>query len=250
MAATLSLMATACMAPSDPAGRAAWQEANDPLEVPNRMIFGFNDATDILVIRPATEVYVAALPETLRDVVHNFVTNLTSPVVIGNALLQGDVDAAGDALGRFMTNTILGAGGLADVSKTAGVPYKPQDFGKTMGVWGVGEGMYLVLPLLGPSTVRDAIGLGVDSAADPFGYWAAAQDMRYLSGARMGADGLDRRSMVLDTLDNLRSNSLDYYATIRSLYRQHRQAQISGKSDQGPGADEFPDYALPPPGKP
>ncbi|MGQ9369831.1 MlaA family lipoprotein [Azospirillum sp. ST 5-10] len=240
-AVSLSLAAGCASTPPDGATGDAYYEANDPLEPFNRAVFGVNEAADILVIRPAAEVYHTLTPDPLQDAVQSFILNLLSPLVIANELLQGDFEGAQLATGRFLTNTVLGAGGLADVASTAGMPYEPEDFGQTLAVWGLGEGPYLVLPLIGPSNVRDATGYAVDTVADPVRIWAYGTDQKDLLYARAGAGAIDRRSRVLSEVDDLRRNSLDYYATVRSLYRQQRAAQIRD-SEQPAAAPEFPEF--------
>ncbi|HYH18155.1 MAG TPA: VacJ family lipoprotein [Azospirillum sp.] len=236
-AATALVLATAaCATPSG-------DSANDPLEPVNRAIWGFNEGTDILLVRPATEVYVNAVPDPVREVVHNFLINLTMPLVIANQLLQGDAQGASDATGRFLTNTILGMGGLADVATEARIPYESEDFGQTLAVWGLGEGPYLVLPLLGPSGLRDAAGLGVDTVADPARVAAYASGAKGALWARAGATTVDTRSQYLGTIDDIRRNSVDPYASLRSLYRQRRQVEINdGKATPA----EQPDFPVDP----
>ncbi|HYG91011.1 MAG TPA: VacJ family lipoprotein [Azospirillum sp.] len=214
-------------------------DANDPLEIPNRFVFAVNEAADILVIRPAAEVYRGAVPDPIRDAVQNILNNLLSPIIITNELLQGDGQGAQNAAGRFLTNTILGLGGVLDVATQAGIPpYAYEDFGQTLGVWGLGEGPYLVLPLLGPSNLRDATGFAVDTVADPVRLWAYGADAKNLLYLRGGTTAVNSRSLVLTQIDDLRRNSLDFYATLRSLYHQRREAEIRDRE----GATETPEF--------
>ncbi|WP_448190982.1 MlaA family lipoprotein [Azospirillum sp. sgz301742] len=238
-AAVLLALAGCASSPPQPA---SGDVANDPLEIPNRFVFAANDAVDTLLIRPAAEVYHGVVPDPVRDVVRNILRNLLSPLTIANDLLQGDFAAAQDDTGRFMINTIIGLGGAADVAETAGLPYRERDFGQTLGRWGVGEGAYLVLPLYGPSTLRDAAGLGVDSLADPVGYVARAHDLTGWLFVREGVSGLDKRANALRELDDVRRNSIDYYATLRSLYLQQRRTFIGGAAGAQPGVPEFPEF--------
>ena len=244
LAATFALALAGCA--SGPRG-AAQEEVNDPLEVPNRFVFAVNDAADILVIRPAAEIYYGVVPDPVRDAVQNVLDTLLAPLVIGNSLLQGDLQNAQNATGRFMTNTILGLGGILDVASAAGVPaYRTEDFGQTLGVWGVGEGPYLVLPLLGRSNVRDAVGYGVDSLADPMRIGTNAAGTKSVLYGRAGSSAVDTRSRLLREVDDLRRNSLDLYATTRSLYGQQRNAAIRNSTTNGPqDFPEFPDNATP-----
>ncbi|PWC34651.1 hypothetical protein TSO352_24600 [Azospirillum sp. TSO35-2] len=241
----LALTATACATnPADPGAKDAAYQVNDPLEIPNRFVFAANEAVDVLALRPAAEVYVGVVPDPVRDAIHNFIDNLMGPLYIANNLLQGNVDGATNATGRFMTNTILGVGGIADVASQAGIPHAPEDFGQTLAVWGLGDGPYLVLPLLGPSNVRDAVGYGVDTVGDPVRIWAYAHHGQGLMYTRAGVGAVDRRSEVLKSVDDLRRNSLDFYATVRSLHQQQRQAEIENR--KGPATPDFPDYTSTP----
>lgn len=240
-AAALALALAGCASGSGSggAGADAAYEANDPLEVPNRFVFAVNEAADILAIRPAAEVYRNAVPDPVRNAVQNVLRNLVAPLVITNNLLQGDGRGAQEATGRFMTNTILGLGGVLDVATEAGIPpYTLEDFGQTLAVWGVGEGPYLVLPLIGPSNLRDTSGLVVDTLADPVRIWAYGTDAKDLLYARTGVSATDRRSGLLSEIDDLRRNSVDFYATARSLYRQQRAADIR----DGKGATDKPEF--------
>ena len=240
-AAALALTVAGCAsAPGTSNGEVT---VSDPLEVPNRFVFAVNETADILLIRPVTEVYVGVVPDPVRQAVHNFIQNLMGPLYIANNLLQGNFEGAQVATGRFMTNTILGIGGLADVAAEVGLPEKPADFGQTLGVWGIGSGPYIVLPLLGPSNVRDAVGYGVDTVADPFRIWGNATDNSGLMVGRAGAAGVDRRSQVLREIDDLRRNSIDFYATVRSLYAQQRATAIGGGA--APATPEFPEFDAP-----
>ncbi|HYD64782.1 VacJ family lipoprotein [Azospirillum sp.] len=233
-AATALILATAaCATPSG-------DSANDPIEPVNRAIWGFNEGTDILLVRPATEVYVNTVPDPIREVVHNFLVNLTMPLVIANQLLQGDGQGAIDATGRFLTNTILGAGGIADVATAARIPYESEDFGQTLAVWGLGDGPYLVLPLLGPSGLRDATGLAVDTVADPVRIAANAGGAKGALYGRAGATTIDTRSQYLGTIDDIRRNSVDPYASLRSLYRQRRQVEINDGKGTPAEQPDFP----------
>ena len=242
-AATVALALAGCAS-----GPRSTEEVNDPLEVPNRFVFAVNEAADILVIRPAAEVYNGVVPDPVRTAVQNVLANLLAPLVIGNSLLQGDLENVQHATGRFMTNTILGLGGVFDVASKAGVPpYRTEDFGQTLGTWGVGEGPYLVLPLIGRSNARDAVGFGVDTVADPFriGVNASTSSNTALYARTSGA-AVDTRSRLLNEVDDLRRSSLDFYATTRSLYHQQREAAIQNSTSTGtPEFPEFPEDARP-----
>ncbi len=234
----VALAASGCA--SAPGAGDADAVVSDPLEVPNRFVFAANEAADVLLIRPAAEIYVGLVPDPVRQAVHNVIQNLLGPLHIANNLLQGDFEGAQVATGRFMTNTILGLGGLADVAAEVGLNEQQEDFGQTLAVWGVGPGPYIVLPLLGPSNLRDTVGYGVDALADPLRIWAQGNDQDALLYGRAGTTVIDRRSQLLTEIDDLRRNSLDFYATLRSLYGQQRAAAI--RDNAAVETPEFPDF--------
>jgi phospholipid-binding lipoprotein MlaA len=205
--------------------------ANDPYESTNRQVFEFNQKVDRAVILPTAKAYVAVVPEPARIGIHNFLTNLDLPVTFANDVLQGEADRAGETLERFSVNSTLGIGGLLDPATDFGIPYHSEDFGQTLGVYGVGEGPYLVLPFLGPDPPRDAAGQVVDIFLDPFTY-VSLREHFYYSAAREFFTVLDLRAKNLDTLQGIERGSVDYYASVRSLYRQLRNNEIrNGKPD-------------------
>ncbi len=232
----LAFSATGCATPppqSDPEAYAEFRELNDPIEPFNRVIFQVNRGLDALFLKPLAEFYLLLLPPPVQTGIHNFVTNLRTPVIFFNDLLQLEGARALNTAGRFAVNTTVGVGGLVDWASDWGMPYHDEDFGQTLAVWGVGEGPYLVLPLVGPSNPRDAVGLGVDSAVlDPFGFLATfiyneTQLLTILSYTRLGLTAVDARARNYDALNDIEKNSLDFYAAMRSLYRQHRQSEIN-----------------------
>ncbi|MDD9924368.1 MAG: VacJ family lipoprotein, partial [Rhodospirillaceae bacterium] len=154
------------------------------------------------------------------------------PLILANNLLQGDIDGAHQTIARFTTNSIIGFGGFGDPAGDLGVKYRSEDFGQTLGVWGMGEGPYLMLPIFGPSNPRDLIGLVVESVADPIDIWADNTDRDAIPVSRLLLRGIDRRARNLKTIDELEKSSLDFYATVRSLYRQVRADEIrNGDTD-------------------
>lgn len=237
IAALTGLLAACAAVPNDPQMAAAQAEANDPIEPFNRWIFNINEGFDLLLLKPVAVVYREVVPDPLRNNVRNFLTNLRSPVSVANDLLQGDVDGASNTFGRFLVNSTIGFGGLADVAAAAGRLPQDEDFGQTLAVWGAGEGPYLVLPLYGPSNVRDVAGFAVDSAIDPVNIYLRNNDRDALIYARIGVNAVDARSRLIEVIDDLKVNSIDYYATVRSLYRQRRNDLI--RDGVGTG-DEFP----------
>jgi phospholipid-binding lipoprotein MlaA len=230
-----------CVLPprDDPAALAAYNEANDPLEGVNRAIFGFNEGTDILLFRPAAEIYRTVLPNPIRNGIRNFLRNLRSPLDIANNLLQGDWTGAEVATKRFLINTTAGVGGVMDVATDNGLAYRSEDFGQTLAVWGIPEGPYLVLPLLGPSNFRDTAGVAADAYGDPLNLWAGNTDRDVIPRSRGIVGGVDTRAGLIEPIDDMRRNSLDYYASLRSLYRQNRISEINnGKA----GSEDYPEF--------
>ncbi|HYD17869.1 MAG TPA: VacJ family lipoprotein [Patescibacteria group bacterium] len=213
---------------------------NDPLEGMNRGIFAFNNIVDIAIIEPVAKAYNFLLPSFFRDGVQNFMHNLRSPLIVGNQLLQGDLKGAGVATARFIINTTAGIGGLVDVASAQGLPYEPEDFGQTLAVWGLGDGFYLVLPIVGPSSLRDTGGMVADGLADPVRIWAHDTDNDWIYYTRVGVEGLDTRARLVRAVEDLRANSLDYYAAVRSAYSQKRQSLI--RDEKAGDSASIPDY--------
>ena len=200
-------------------------DVNDPLERVNRAIFGFNEVLHESLLGPVANAYNRYVPQTVRTGVSNFLTNLSSPISIANNLLQGDLGAGFDLFVRLIVNSTVGIGGIADV--VGGEP-RSEDFGQTLGVWGMGEGFYLVLPIFGPSNPRDLVGkFIVDPYFDPFAHWVGNTGRDNVSYAKQGMGGIDEFAGVVDELRQIRKTSVDYYAAIRSLYRQKRKSEIS-----------------------
>lgn len=206
-------------------------DPNDPWESWNRQVFAMNMKVDRAVIKPVAQAYTDVVPEPARTGVHNFLNNLDSPIVFTNDLLQGEVELAGETVGRFGLNSTLGLGGLVDLATPAGIPYHDSDFGQTLGVWGVGGDPYLVLPFLGPSNPRDLTGTVADNFMDPLMY-LGIRSYTYWAIGHEGVSVLDSRARNLGTIDQLEQGSVDEYASARSLYRQYRNSHIQhGKSD-------------------
>lgn len=195
----------------------------DPIEGLNRVVFTLNDAVDTLVLKPIAAVYGFAVPLVAKQAVVDFYRNLKFPVVFANDLFQGNVtDGAAVTLGRFLVNSTIGVAGLIDMAEGFGLPWHDADFGQTLYVYGIGPGPYVVLPLFGPSTARDAVGTAADSFLDPLGYILPL-------GARLGltaGKAVSKREAVIDQLDQLRLGSLDYYAAVRGTYYQHRAQEL------------------------
>jgi len=196
---------------------------DDPLEPVNRAVFAVNRVIDGTVLEPAAELYDYAVPDYGKRRVADFLDNLRAPVVFVNDLLQGERARAGVALGRFLVNSTLGLFGLFDLASELGLPPHDEDFGQTLAVWGADAGPYLVLPVLGPSTARDLVGLLVDGFVfDPVAHLATTRQRI----GRAVTEGVVRRAQLDPFLDDLRAHSLDYYAALRSAYLQRRTAAI------------------------
>ncbi len=220
LAAVLTL--SACAAPS-PESLAA----NDPWELTNRDTFVFDVWIDHHIARPIAEAYQDVVPEPARGALHNAATNMRGPVVLANDVLQGRAGKAANTLGRIIVNTTVGLGGLIDVASRIGIPYHDNDFGVTLGVGGVAEGSYLVLPFLGPKPPRDILGSFADGAFDPMTY-ARFDGLGTFLTVRSTFNILDTEAQNMDQVETIERTSIDFYASARSLYRQHRAAQIRG----------------------
>lgn len=218
-------------------------ENNDPYEGFNRYMFAVNDFLDMTVLRPVALTYKTITPKTLQDRVHDFLINLRMPLVAVNYALQGEGKKSADAFGRFFTNSTVGLLGFIDVAKDVGNPYDPTDYGITLAKWGTSEGPYIVWPIIGPSNARDTFGTIMTAATDPVNIYSNYKDENWIPPTRFAADGVDFRARNMDTIDDLKKNSVDYYAKVRSLYRQKRNSLISG-DDAGLYDDEdFPEYS-------
>lgn len=208
-------------------------DGRDPLEPLNRAIFGFNEFVYEYLMTPAARTYNKYVPEIARDSLSNTIDNLKGPVILANDILQLEPKRAGTTVARFVINSTLGFFGLMDPASELGLAQHSEDFGQTLGSYGVGEGFYLVLPLLGPSNPRDAVGkLLVDGYFDPFGYYLDNTDNENWGYVRSGVSGFDEYAGIVDDLDNLRQTSVDFYGALRSLYRQRREAEIRNR-EQG-----------------
>ncbi|MGE4248929.1 MAG: VacJ family lipoprotein [Parvibaculaceae bacterium] len=220
---------------------------DDPLEGFNRAMFGFNQVVDHLVFEPAARVYRAVIPPPVRRGVSNVVTNLASPITLTNDVLQGNPEAAANTIKRFMINSTIGLGGIFDHASGLGEPLHREDFGQTLGTWGVGGSPYIVLPLLGPSNPRDMVGKVADTAVNPM-TWILYDAPFWERSIPVGVEVVSGREAILDDYDNLRKNSPDLYASVRDLYAQKRQAEIANEAagyDPGAGVSSLPPASIP-----
>jgi phospholipid-binding lipoprotein MlaA len=227
---------------SDDPATIARLEANDPYEAVNRSFFAINTKLDHGIVAPSARRYRNFVPEPVRGSIRNFLNNFASPTIFANDLLQGEWQLAGDTFSRFFVNTTIGIGGLFDVAKHSGVEYHYEDFGQTLAVWGVAEGPYVVLPLYGPAPPRDMAGLLIDRAFNPLSYFAGT-DPTVASATLTMLDLIDIRADNLENVDAIERTSLDYYATMRSIYRQNRKAEINNGEEDPDDFDDF-DFEL------
>ena len=205
-------------------------EIYDPLEPINRAIFSFNNAADRIVLEPIAKGY-KKLPSPIQSGISNFLSNLRAPLVIVNQFLQGQGENAIQSSGRFIVNSTVGVFGLFDVADKIGLEEKEEDFGQTLATWGVGDGFYIVLPLFGPSNVRDTTGMVMTMLTDPINAYAVSEGEAWLVPMRTAANAVDQRSKIIDEVNALRDNSVDYYAAVRSSYNQNRKAAIANVDD-------------------
>ena len=205
-------------------------EIYDPLEPINRAIFSFNNAADKIILEPVAKGY-KKLPTPVQSGISNFLNNLKMPLVVVNQLLQGQGKNAAESSGRFIVNSTAGLFGLIDVADKIGLEKKQEDFGQTLASWGVGDGFYIVLPIFGPSNVRDTTGMLLTYVTDPINAYAVSEGEAWILPVRTATNAIDQRSKIIDEVNALRNKSLDYYAAVRSSYYQNRKAAILNIDD-------------------
>ena len=205
-------------------------EIYDPFETVNRAIFSFNNVADRIVLEPIAKGY-KKLPSPLQSGINNFLSNLRAPLVVVNQLLQGQGENAIQSSGRFVVNSTVGVFGLFDVAEKIGLEEKEEDYGQTLATWGIGDGFYIVLPLFGPSNLRDTTGMVLTMMTDPINAYAVSEGEAWLVPMRTATNAIDQRSQIIDEVNALRDNSVDYYAAVRSSYYQNRKAAINNVDD-------------------
>lgn len=238
--------------PADTEAVAEFNETNDPVEPTNRAVFELNLALDKVILKPIATAYRDFTPDPFQESIYNALNNLRTPVILANDLLQGELARGGVTLARFAINSTLGLAGLFDVASGLGFEYHNEDFGQTLAVWGVPEGPYVMLPIFGPSNPRDTVGIVVDILLDPIFWWSNNTDREFIPLTISGVRAVDARSRNIDLIDELERSSLDFYAAVRSLYRQRRIDEISNGKSSGnfpapgismdldaPGLDEY-----------
>jgi phospholipid-binding lipoprotein MlaA len=235
------LLASCASAPSGASD--AQDDTNDPYENVNRVIFDANMTLDKYFFEPVAEGYRWVLPTPVRTGISNVLRNLKSPLIMANDLLEGNPERFGQTFGRFLMNTVFGLGGIMDVGTASKIPYHDADFGMTLAVWGVGSGPYLVLPLLNSSNPRDGIAFGLESYIDPVSVELRVHGYDDANYARMGVGLVSERADHIEDIDELKRSSLDFYATVRSLYWQDRNAKIeAAKSPANPAQPQSVSY--------
>jgi len=210
-------------------GGCATVQKPDPLEPVNRKVFAFNEGLDKVVLKPTATAYKAVVPAPARTGISNFFSNLAEPWSAVNLMLQGRFKEGASDLGRFGTNSTVGVLGFVDFASDWGMPRHGEEFGRTLGTWGVGTGAYLVLPLFGPSTMRDAAALPVDSFGNPIGYVGNVPVRNTMTVMK----AVDKRATYLDASRLIDEASLDKYTFVRDAYLQRRrQGQDLPPSDK------------------
>ncbi|MBZ6377929.1 hypothetical protein B5C34_02400 [Pacificimonas flava] len=250
-ASLLILLPVLSACATTPAGYETAQR--DSLEDFNRGVYSFNKAVDDAVLKPVAQGYVAAVPAPARKGIGNALGNVEEPLSFVNAVLQGKFKRAFRAVDRFVINSTYGFLGTIDRAAELGLEEQPEDFGQTLAVWGVGSGPFLVLPILGPSSLRDAAGFGVDTVTNPWTRFESSElNLSFEEqAAERVIDVVDLRAGLLGTADSVLAGALDPYVAQRSAYLQNRMAQITdgeASSAVGAGMEEFEpvDYGAPP----
>ncbi len=241
LSALVCVLCVACVSsPTNPDGSKPERSPADPWEPLNRSIHMFNRGLDKVTLKPVAKVYKFVIPSFMRRGVTNFSRNLQSPLNIINHFLQGKIGSGFKQAGRFLLNTTIGIGGLIDVATDAGIDVEIEDFGQTLAVWGVPNGPYVVIPVLGPSTLRDATMIPLNILADPLFHYkdSSVRDKVYLVRA------IDLRARLLSAEELLLKDAYDPYIRIREAYLQRRKYLIDdGESPE----DEDPYGDLPDP---
>jgi phospholipid-binding lipoprotein MlaA len=204
----------------------------DPWHRMNRAFFSFNEGLDRWILEPVAKGWDFVLPDFAQTSLRNAFDNLQFPVQLVNNLLQAKPQHAGRDVARFLVNTTVGIGGLMDPASLIGLPSSNEDFGQTLGVWGVPKGPYLMLPVLGPSSVRDGFGLAVDTSMNVAGYFIPW----YAGASLIAGNTINRRSLVIEELAAERRAALDFYEAVRSAFTQYREAVILDRGDADPGS--------------
>ena len=215
-------------------GGCASLHEKDPYEKFNRSMFNFNDAVDRNALKPAATAYKAVLPSFVQTGVNNFFSNLSDLWSSANNVMQGKGERGLSDFTRVLINSTFGLGGVLDLASDAGLAKHNEDFGQTLGYWGVPSGPYIMLPILGPSTLRDTAGLPVDIAADPWGYGISSRARNIGTVVRV----VDQRAVLLDATNLLEEAALDRYEFIRDGYLQQRKSRVFDGEDSRKAAKQ------------
>ncbi|MCQ2966276.1 MAG: VacJ family lipoprotein [Alphaproteobacteria bacterium] len=240
---SLLLCLTGCATvPTDPEALAEYERTNDPLEPMNRGIFKFNLGVERYVLRPVVLGYRAVTTQNMRENISTFLDNLQMPVTIFNDLIQGRFQQLGKDSSRFVINTLLGFFGFFDVANKMGITPHKNSFATTLSTWGMDTGPYLMLPLLGPIDGRGALGYLVDYASNPETYLASmtgSKSLDYLSLSSSTFKPISTYEQLMDVLDDAYKSSADYYAFMRSAYRQGIAKKIRAESGEEETINHF-----------
>jgi phospholipid-binding lipoprotein MlaA len=215
----------------------------DRFERVNRAVFGFNEGVDRYVLEPVAKGWDFVMPDLVQTGVGNFFSNVRMPIVMLNNVLQGKADPAVIDYCRLFVNTTVGLGGLIDVASHFGIPQNDADFGLTLGHWGVPSGAYIVLPILGPSTARDAVGRAADTAVG-LSYFYFIPWPWYASAGFRTVEMVNLRAKYLEEIDESRRSSLDFYVFMRDAYLQNRKYKLRGRAQDGAPEPFAPDEDL------
>lgn len=206
----------------------------DPWENVNRSIFKFNDALDVYLLEPVAKAWDFVVPNRAQGAISDAFDNARFPIDFTNGLLQGKPDDAGKTLGRFLLNTSLGMAGLFDVAKAAGLPGRQEDFGQTLGVWGVRNGPYLMLPVLGPSTIRDACGRAVDSPMRVWPFFVGTIPSLAITTTEV----VNWRARNIESIRDLKKGAFDYYSLVRNAFLHNRAAEVADHAAPEKGVEQ------------
>jgi len=209
-----------------------YDEFNDPLEPFNRAMLEVDKGLNTIIFNPTIAAYEYITPEAGRKGVTNVLKNFRSPITLTNDILQGKPYDAGVIILRFIINSTIGVLGLFDIAEQIGLPYHYEDFGQTFALWGLGEGPYLFIPILGPSNFRDIAGYAIDTySLDPMSWVSRANNPFWWQIGYSGVLTIDVKSQAKPLLEELERTSVDYYAALRSAYRQNRKKVIGIKEE-------------------
>ena len=232
----LSGCATHSVGPANPA---------DPLEASNRAVFEFNDAVDRAVLKPVAEAYAFVVPQPVRTCINNIFLNLGDVWSWFNSTLQGRQVDALNTFGRVLLNSTMGLGGCLDIASQTGAKRIPNDFGVTLGVWGLSSGPYVVLPIMGSSTLRDGAGRAVDLYVNQVGYGSLINNID-VRNSIYGLEVVTRREALLDVTNTIDRTALDRYSLIRDAYLKRRQAQVGGATSEAQKLPNYEDFGAEP----